>query len=136
MLYITSPGFIPFLTGSLYLLTIFAYLPHPHPLPLTTTSLLCFYEFRFLDSHINEINICLSLTWLGIMPSRPLHFWIVLTEDMASTRTETHGRARATPVLPSDGALFQICLLKNDFFFNWHTYACTHTLHKNLYNFK
>ena len=41
---------IYFVTGGLYLLTTFTHFFHPQPMPLTTTNLICFCEFDFLDS--------------------------------------------------------------------------------------
>ena len=48
MLYITSPGPIYFITGSLYLLTIFTHFTRPpHPFSVNHQSVLCIYELIF-----------------------------------------------------------------------------------------
>ena len=47
MLYITSPGLIYFITGYVYLLTLFTHFSVPGTSPLATTNLLCIYELGF-----------------------------------------------------------------------------------------
>ena len=70
MLYITSPGLIYFITGSLYLLSPFTHFAHPpRPRPLAITSLftvsvslvsVCLF-FRFYIQ-MRSYGICLSLS--------------------------------------------------------------------------
>ena len=71
MLYITSPWFIYFITGSLYLLTPLTYYTSPHFPPLAATNLFSvsmssvFLCFLFLDStckwgHMVFVVLCLT----------------------------------------------------------------------------